>query len=277
MRRVAFPPERRLVLDTLRLGRGKPMMHGLLELDVTRARRLLREHRDRTGESLSFTAFVLACVGKAAAAHPEVHARRDSLGRLVLFDEVDATALVEVEVEGRPFALAHVLRRIDRRGVRELHDELRAVKTAGLRSTSPAVRAGSRLLLAAPGFLRRLVFRALLLSPRRARRHVGTLLVSAVGMFGGGAGWGLSAPGVHDLSIVVGGIAARPRAAPDAAAPREVLCLTVSANHEVVDGAPLARFVGTLAGLVEGADGLAEAVDAGPPAAGAAPGSPMGR
>jgi hypothetical protein len=31
-----------------------------LELDITRARRLLREHRERAGESLSFTAFVLA-------------------------------------------------------------------------------------------------------------------------------------------------------------------------------------------------------------------------
>jgi hypothetical protein len=37
MRRVPFPPERCLVLDTLHLGRDKPMMHGLIELDVTRA------------------------------------------------------------------------------------------------------------------------------------------------------------------------------------------------------------------------------------------------
>jgi hypothetical protein len=36
-RRVGFPPERRLVLDTLYLGRHKPMMHGLIEVDVTRA------------------------------------------------------------------------------------------------------------------------------------------------------------------------------------------------------------------------------------------------
>jgi hypothetical protein len=75
-RRVGSPPERRLVLDTLTLGRHRFMMHGLLEVDVTRARRLAREHRERTGEKLSFTAFVLASLGRAVATHPEVHAMR---------------------------------------------------------------------------------------------------------------------------------------------------------------------------------------------------------
>ncbi len=68
-RRVPFPAERRLVLDTLHLGRARPMMHGLLEVDVTRARAALRAHRARTGEAASFTAFVLACLGRAVAAH----------------------------------------------------------------------------------------------------------------------------------------------------------------------------------------------------------------
>ena len=97
-RRVAFPPERRLVLDTLLLGQRKHMMHGLLEVDVTRARGLLREQRERTGERVSFTAFVLACLGRAVAAHPEVHAQRDWFGRSVLFEDVDVSTIVEVSI-----------------------------------------------------------------------------------------------------------------------------------------------------------------------------------
>jgi pyruvate/2-oxoglutarate dehydrogenase complex dihydrolipoamide acyltransferase (E2) component len=263
-RGVALPPERRLVLDTLRLGHRKPMMHGLLELDVTRARRMLREHRARTGESLSFTAFVLACLGKAVAAHQEVHALGDWRGRVVLFDDVDATTLVEVEVDGRPFALAHVVRAINRRSVRDLHDELRSVQASGLRSLPPATRAGTRLFLAGPGVLRRLVYRALLGFPQLARRHTGTMLVTAVGMFGDGAGWGFSAPGIHNLSIVVGGIASRPPAAPGEAGPREILCLTVSANHALVDGAPVARFARDLSRRVAAAEGLRDAVASSP-------------
>lgn len=79
-------------------------------------------------------------------------------------------------------------------------------------------------------------------------------------MVGGGAGWGLSAPGVHNLSIVVGGITARAAPAEHDASPRELLCLTVSANHEVVDGAPLARFSSDLARRLERAEALEDLV-----------------
>lgn len=228
------------------------MMHGLLELDVTRARAMLREHREHTGESLSFTAFVLACVGRAIAVHPEVHALRDWLGRSVLFEDVDATTIVEVEIEGRPFPMAHIVRAVNRRTVREIHDDLRSTKAAGLRSTSAGLRLAIQLILLLPGLLRRLVYRLLLRFPRLAKRRTGTVLLTAVGMFSGGAGWGFSAPGIHGLSIVVGGIAMR--------SSTEVLCLTVSADHDLIDGAPLARFVRDLRARIEAADGLAEAV-----------------
>ena len=36
----------------------KPMVHGLLEVDVTKVRAFLRDHKAKTGESLSFTAFI---------------------------------------------------------------------------------------------------------------------------------------------------------------------------------------------------------------------------
>ncbi|HPQ71740.1 MAG TPA: hypothetical protein PKW95_21625, partial [bacterium] len=199
-RRVPFPPERRLVLDTLRLGHNKPMMHGFMELNVTRARQLLRAHRLRTGESISFTAFVLACLGKAVAAHPEVHALRDWFGRLVMFEDVDATTIVEVKVEGRPFALAHVVRGINRRTVRDIHDEIRAVQSSGMDSLPADFRKKAKRFLMVPGFLRRLLYRVVFRRPLVAKKHLGTMLVTAVGMFGGGAGWGQSAPSIHNFS-----------------------------------------------------------------------------
>ncbi|MEI9937883.1 MAG: 2-oxo acid dehydrogenase subunit E2 [Pseudomonadota bacterium] len=252
---MAFPTERRLVLDSLRLGQRKHMMHGLLEVDVTRARGLLREHRERTGERFSFTAFVLACLGRAVAAHPEVHALRDWFGRSVLFDDVDVTTIVEVLLQGRPFGLAHVVRAVNRRTTRDIHDEIRAVQAEGARSVTRGLRLASRVILLMPGPIRRLLLRMLLRFPHLAKRHTGTVLLTAVGMFGGGPGWGLSAPGIHALSIVVGGIATRPRAIGQAGA-REVLCLTVSADHDVIDGAPVARFVRDFRAQLESAEFL---------------------
>lgn len=107
-----------------------------------------------------------------------------------------------------------------------------------------------------PGVVRRLFFRLLLQFPGQFKKRVGTLLVTAVGMFGGGVGWGFSAPGIHNLSVVIGGIATRAADSASQSEMREVLCLTVSANHEVVDGAPLARFVSRLRQLIEAPEDL---------------------
>jgi hypothetical protein len=87
-----------LVIDSARLGHRKHVMYGLLEVDVTHAPRL-REHKSRTGESLSFTAFILACLGRAIAANRGVLAYRDWRGRPVIFDDVDVTTMIEVEFE----------------------------------------------------------------------------------------------------------------------------------------------------------------------------------
>ena len=186
--RIAFAPERRLVLDTLRLGQRKHMMNGLLEMDVTRARGLLEEHRERTGGRLSFTAFVLACLGRAVAAHPEVHALRDWFGRSVLFEDVDVTTIVEVSAQGRPFGLAHLVRGVNRRTAHDIHDEIRAVQAEGARSVSPGPRLATKVALLVPGPIRRLAFRILLRFPHLAKRHTGTVLLPAVGMLPGPGG-----------------------------------------------------------------------------------------
>jgi hypothetical protein len=182
----------------------------------------------------------------------------------VLFDAVDAATIVEVEVDGRRFALAHVVRNLQQRSVRDVHQEIRAVQSRGMRSLSRAERVGGRLLLNLPSPLRRAGYRVLLGLPELAQRRLGTILVSAVGMFGHGGGWGLSAPGLHDFSLVIGGIKT---VRGSEAESREVLCLTVSANHELTDGAPLARFVEVLRDQVEGAALLADVGGERPPSA----------
>ncbi len=262
-RRIPFPAERQFVVDSLRLGHRKPMMHAFLEVDVTRPRELIRQWQARTGESRSFTAFVATCLGRAVAAQPEVHALRDPLGRLVMFEDVDASTLVEVDVEGRKLPLAHILRAVNRRTVVELGEELRAVKKQGVKSVGRGLMLVLRIFLLLPGFLRRTLYRAILRFPRFAKRHTGTVTLTAVGMFGVGVGWGMSAPAIHSLSVLVGGIGLRP-STDGRPGMREILCLTVSADHDVVDGAPLARFVRVLRDLLESADGLAAPDEASP-------------
>ena len=246
-----FPRDRRLVTAAMRAGRRMTPMHGLVDLDVTDAIDLLR----RSDPPLSFTAFVVASVARAAAAHQEVHAYMDWRGRVVTHRHVDVATIVEVETADGPFPLAHVVRDAEVRDVADLTVELRRVKRDGRdRSAGGGLARAAVLGTRVPGVLA-VLYRVMGRSVR-VRQRVGTVGVTAVGMFAGGGGFGISPPTLMSLQVLVGGITKRPRAIDDAVVIRDVLDLTVTVDHDVVDGAPAARFGADLRELVERASVL---------------------
>jgi pyruvate/2-oxoglutarate dehydrogenase complex dihydrolipoamide acyltransferase (E2) component len=238
-----FPANRRLVTAAVRAGRRIMPMHGLLDVDVTTARRLLAEG----DPPLSTTAFVIASLGRAAAAHPEVHAYRDWRGRLVEHRHVDVQTLVEVPTEHGPFGLVHVVRDADLRGVAEISAELRAVKAGS--AGGQLLDTVAPVLGLIPGLYRAMY--AVMSRSRRVRLATGTVQVTAVGMFGGGGGFAIAPPTLASLVVVVGGLSRRPRAVDDRIEIRDVLDLTVTVDHNVVDGAPAARFGADLRELLQ--------------------------
>lgn len=252
---VPYPWVRKLVVDAGAAARRRHPVHGLIEVDVTAARQALQAHRATTGEGLSFTAFVVSCVARAVAAEPMVQAYRDLRGRLVIFDSVDVALPIEVSVRGVPFAFTHVIRDADRRLVQDIHREIRDIQDDPTRSPSLRnARAASRYVLL-PGPARGALLGLLHRLPTRQRALAGTVGVTAVGMFGAGGGWGIAFQ-LHTLSVVIGGISVRPALSDGHLVDREHLHLTVSVDHDIVDGAPTARFVRRLRQLLESASGV---------------------
>jgi pyruvate/2-oxoglutarate dehydrogenase complex dihydrolipoamide acyltransferase (E2) component len=261
---VPFPKERRTATDLRFIARYVHPMTGLVEIDVTEARRLIREHEERTGEAISFTGFIVACVGKAVAADRSVHAYRNGSGELVIFDDVDIGTMIERKRNGKRFPLGYVVRAADKKSVYDIHREIRAVQNNQVED--PGMRTLS-LASSMPGFARRLYIRYALRRPHLLKRFMGTVIVTAIGMFVGHSGWGLTTP-TNSLSLVIGGIGRKPGVVdglngldgpngPDGhIAIREYLCVTIAFNHEVIDGAPAARFTECFIDLVEGAYGL---------------------
>jgi pyruvate/2-oxoglutarate dehydrogenase complex dihydrolipoamide acyltransferase (E2) component len=239
-----YSTARRLVLGSVRAGRRAAPMHGLLTIDVTDTRARLRA-LDTPG---SFTAMVLVAVARAAAAHPEVHAYRDWRGRLVSHRYADVTVLVEVVTSSGPVAVAHLVRDADQRTVGDVTNELRCVRD-GTRPPAASSSPWLRRLAAVPGAVPALY--AMLGRSAAGRRRSGTVLVTAVGMFGGGSGFGIAPSGLHALAVVVGGVSTRPWVHDGAISARDLLDLTVTVDHRVVDGAPAARFAADLRRLLE--------------------------
>lgn len=247
-----FPAVRRLVTDVGWMARRKNAIRGLLEFDVTTPRQIMQAHKAQTGERLSFTAFLAFCAGQAVDANKYLHAYRDWRGRLVLFDDVDITTMIEVQQDDKKFPVGHIVRAANKKTFRQIHDEIREIQTRP--TTSEEVKR-LNLLVRLPAILRRLAFLVMSRRPQMIKQVQGTVVLSAVGMFGSGGGWGLALPS-HTLGITVGGMDEKPGVHNGRIAIREYLNVTLDFDHDIVDGAPAARFGQRFRELVESGYGL---------------------
>jgi pyruvate/2-oxoglutarate dehydrogenase complex dihydrolipoamide acyltransferase (E2) component len=256
-RMIPFPWVRVPIVDSLRIGRRKPLMMALAEVDVTVARQSLLAHQHRTGESLSFTAYIISCVAKAVGEYTMLQAYQQGRKRLLLFDDVDVCAPIEHGTGDERQATPYVIRAANRKPFRDIHREIRAEKAADIGGVwGMRFR---RLYPHLPRALRRLFWWAFSRYPRLKQRIGGTVQVTAVGMFGTGTVWGISPVSDYTLMVVLGSIAEKPGVVDGRIEVRQYLCLTVSADHNVVDGAPFARFIQRLKELIESGYGLAAA------------------
>ena len=92
--------------------------------------------------------------------------------------------------------------------------------------------------------------------PRVWKQSWGTVTISAVGMVGKGAGWGIPPSSPSICWITVGGIG-RKQEDVDRESATEYLNLTVSFDHKMMDAAPAARFTERFKELLESGYGLA--------------------
>jgi pyruvate/2-oxoglutarate dehydrogenase complex dihydrolipoamide acyltransferase (E2) component len=249
---VPYPKMRRAIAAMQRSFQRKPMIHGLLEVDVTAARLALREHKARTGESLSFTAFIIGCLGKAVNEHKAVQAYRRGWGHLVVFDDVDVATAIERDVAGQMLPVVYVIRAVNRKTFRELHQEIRAKQG---QDTATSVLGFTRLPFLPAVLFTRVLYRILRTFPRLHKRVVGTVGVTAVGMFGKGGGWGIPVAAAS-LAVTLGGIATKPAFIDGHAVARDFLCMTLSFDHRITDGGGAARFAARLKELIESCYGL---------------------
>lgn len=157
-----FPRERLLMADGGRLGLKKHTVHGLVEFDITAARQSLRQQKTQTGEAISFSAFFLACLGKAIEQNKAMHAYRNWRNQLVAFDEVDVNMLFEVEIDGQKTIRPHIIRGVNQKSAAEIQHEIRAFQENHQESTELKF---IEWFVRLPGMIRRLCLRILLKKP----------------------------------------------------------------------------------------------------------------
>uniref|UniRef100_A0A6S8C7Y7 2-oxoacid dehydrogenase acyltransferase catalytic domain-containing protein n=1 Tax=Aplanochytrium stocchinoi TaxID=215587 RepID=A0A6S8C7Y7_9STRA len=235
---------RGVVTDAGYFASRRHLIHGLIELDVTDIRLYIRSQKSKN-VSLSFTGFVIKCLADTISKHPMAHAYTNFWGnKIIIPNSVDVVTMIETEKDS--VALPHIVRNANSKSFEEISREIDTVKHEPKRSEQENFfrKIGPYF----PTFFRRMYFRYLLWNPLRMTKQMGTTVVSSVGMFGNGPGWAVGFLPFHTMGIFVGGITKRPILVDKGSESgkvfedREHVCLTLMFDHDIMDGAPAARF-----------------------------------
>ena len=234
--------------DVLAASRRKDIIHGLLEIDVTHAHELLRQRkadgtpcRSRPSSSMRLpgpSTRTASCTPTPPPPVDLVRRRRREHpdrgpGRRPRHRAIPRHPIGQPQGRRRTIHEIRTAQRHDPAAERRYRGTLAFLSlprssapwSGALSSPSPVVQA-----------------------PRRHHRD------QLGGNVRPGGGWGIPV-GPATLMITVGGIATKPRYV-DELLPRELLDLTISVDHQIVDGAQAARFARRLSELVEQGDGL---------------------
>jgi pyruvate/2-oxoglutarate dehydrogenase complex dihydrolipoamide acyltransferase (E2) component len=225
----------------------KNTVWGMGYVDVTDARKTIHEYEKKTGEKISFTAFLITCYSRVVEKfkYPcnTFHNRRKT--KYYTFDDVDVMTNIEKTLpSGIKKPVNYTIRKANEKTLRQINDELQTAKKE--KPTDVATQKKKtlgfiKLFPKLPRFIRKIALRIIFKNPLLRKRLLGTVGMTAVGMLAkpGTRGYGhgiFMTP--HNLGIAVAGLEKKAMIIEDKVIIREVLAITFAMNHAIIDGGP---------------------------------------
>ncbi len=245
-----IPNMARLIHDFTAFSKKKNTNWAIFEIDVTEALRKLREHKKQTGETISFTAFIISVFSRVIALHKNpMNAMTKRGKKLFIFNDVDVMTNIEREIhDGSRRAVSYTFRKANKKTLWELHSELReAQKVKKVTATSTKQKKGwiswvIKNLPNFPGFIRKILLTIMFNNPILKKNSMGTVNVTAVGMFGTGLGKMVHIT-PHAVSLGVGGMESIPYNIDGKIVNRDMLGLSLAIDNDIVNGGTATRFL----------------------------------
>jgi pyruvate/2-oxoglutarate dehydrogenase complex dihydrolipoamide acyltransferase (E2) component len=246
-----FPKSRIATFDMFAVARSKNHVPVFIECDVTNAINKLKKFED-----VSFTAWLIKLFSECINEHKEVGAYRFRKRKLIIFNDVNFTVLVEKEFQKTKVPIPLVIKKTNKKTIREIYLEIHNAKQETFKKDSVVLQRKSKrselLYYRLPAFLRRLIWKILLKKPIKSYEMMGNALLTSVGMHGNLSAWFLT-KSIHPISFGISSITKKPAVWMNEIKIRDILNFTVLIDHDAVDGVPAAKFINHVAHCVENA------------------------
>ena len=248
-----IPPSRIATFDIFSVGIWKHHVYALLEFDVTNSKRRLQELR-RKGKNISFNGWLIKAISNTLQEHKEASAYLFSKKKLIIFNDINISILVEKNINGQKVPIPLVIEKTNEKTAEEITKEIENAKKIMLSekdivlNKKPALY--EKFYYHLPGILRRAIWKIMLNNPKFAYRKMGNVAITSVGMIGKINGWFIH-KSVHPISFGIGSVLKKPVVVDNKVRIREILNMTILIDHDVIDGGEMVRFLQDLTKYIE--------------------------
>jgi pyruvate/2-oxoglutarate dehydrogenase complex dihydrolipoamide acyltransferase (E2) component len=253
-----FPKSRIATIDTFSFGLRKHHISALLEFDVTESRKKLQELR-KNGIKISFNAWIIKVISNVLQKHPDASAFIYNKRKLIIFHDINISIIVEKKIDNKKVPIPVVIEKTNEKNAFEITKEIEDAKNRELSKHDIVINKRStfleRLYYHLPGFLRRMVWGILLRNPKIIYPRMGNVVITSVGMMGRINGWFIH-KSVHPVSFGIGSILKKAVVVGNEVKIREILNMTILVDHDVMDGAPMVRFLRDFTKSIEMGDAI---------------------
>jgi len=248
-----FPVSRIATVDICAIGVRKHHISAFVEVDVTTLREKIilarKQHR-----RVSFTACLLKAIALSVSQFEESAAYLKGKRSMVIFKNVNISLLVERAVNGTKVPLPVLITNVNNLTAEAISLEIAQAQAAETRAGKAVINRNisfaERVYYYFPGFLRRWFWKMLLRFPNATYQKMGNVAVTSTGMMGQISGWFVPIS-IHPLCIGTGSVVKKAVVVNDCIVIREILHLTVLMDHDVIDGAQMARFIQYLTSIIK--------------------------
>lgn len=248
-----FPKTRIATIDVCEIGQRKHHIAGMIEIDVTKSREKIKTYRKEVNQ-ISFTAWLIKAISNTIKEYESAASYLKNKSKIFIFEDINISMVVEKESNGQKVPIPLIIEQANERTIESIYEQINDAQKIELTDTDIVLQNNSsrmeRLYYYLPGFLRRYFWKYLLKHPHYAFNKMGNVAVTSIGMMGKINGWFIP-KSIHPICFGIGSIIKKPVVLKNEIVIREMLNMTILLDHDVIDGADMARFVNALTKNIE--------------------------
>ncbi len=249
-----FPASRIASIDVCEIGKQKHHVTGLVEFDVTESRKKIREYNKTHINKISFNAWLISVIGCTIKKYETSSSYLIGKNRQMIFDDINISIVVEKDINGIKVPIPLIIEKANEVSIDSIAKQISEAKNIAFTDKEIVLQRKThkleKIYYSLPKFLRRYFWRFLLKHPKLAFKKMGNVAFTSIGMMGKVNGWFIPIS-VHPICFGISSIIKKPTVMNDRIEIREILKMSILIDHDVIDGAPMARCISELSKNVE--------------------------